>query len=72
MASLSPTAKANLAVLLGADIKALNKKCNEVTAKMLDAAESEKSRPLRQCLYQIAEQIENLTNTLNAALEPDT
>ena len=68
MKTLSATSRANFAMSLGEETKDFVEKCDRFSMRLSDAAESEKSAPLRRCLHATSEKIDQLVNELQGML----
>lgn len=68
MTSLSPTSRANFASTLGEETKSFIGRCDSFSMRLSDAAESEKSAPLRKCLHEKSAKIDALASELNGLL----
>ncbi|MGI9493888.1 MAG: hypothetical protein ACR2QF_15940 [Geminicoccaceae bacterium] len=65
---LSVTSRTNFVTKFGEQTKGFIKRCDGFSVQLSDAAESEKSEPLRKCLHETSAQIEDLVDRLNTML----
>lgn len=68
MKDLTPTSRANFALSLGQETKEFIDRCDGFSMKLSDAADEEKSKPLRVCLHSMSERIDSIVRELNTLL----
>lgn len=68
MSVLTPTSKANFARMFGTEAKSFVAKCDLFSMRLSDAAESEKSKPLRLEMHKISSEINVLVDKVHKML----